>query len=534
VGPLNTGEDFTADVNQFQQPPVTVTVPQTPDPMRAKFDALAKDLAAPTELGKLQVNLPPVYRDELVATTSSAATATPLQPTPPQLPDPAIGTSAAAAAKGPQQQTPPQFRLHEAVRKQDVQAVRHHVDDGARPVHLDAVGQSPLDLLDSMNIDAGMRLALRSELLRSQNPSAPPGYVKPEAFHGSPWALEILLSGELKRGVNDPTGGTQALEGQVFFSDRTPLSDGDAHTRVDLRKKARTYGKGLGVKEATPYSRGAQYRVAVVMQDCIAKDRPLDMSGPQTTIKAASQAEAQLLLADRLQKTLHAAAESFSRTKFPKASTEQLAAALHLPRSVVFEIDGQEPANFSGEPLRGILKSAADTVIESLEGGKAPFLAVINDGAVVPVTFGFEKVQGLKSHTVAGLGVLPAKKFSYKSENHPLQDSPHGGKLKEIEVQSLKDLATLMLGSIAKGATIATDSVVRIKAPGAKPPPATYLDSDQLQAFKSRLLEEAAKQTGAPTAQALDAVKNAPVSQLRTLNTHLRNLQLNDFIPPRT
>jgi hypothetical protein len=115
---------------------------------------------------------------------------------------------------------PADLRLHAAVRRVDAAAIRELVDSGLKPVHLNDNRQTPLDVLDSMAIDVASSQLIRSALLHSQNESAPLGYVKPEAFHGSPWGFKILLSGELRGGVNDTKGGTQSLEGKVFFSDR--------------------------------------------------------------------------------------------------------------------------------------------------------------------------------------------------------------------------------------------------------------------------------------------------------------------------
>ena len=131
------------------------------------------------------------------------------------------------------------LKFHRAIASRDVGAVKALKAEGLRPIHLDDQRRYPLQLLDSQASHENQ--ALRNALLQSRNPTAPANYVKPEAFHGTSWGLEILSTGALKGGVNDPKGAAQSLEGKVFFSDRTPLSEQHDFTRPDLRRKARSY-----------------------------------------------------------------------------------------------------------------------------------------------------------------------------------------------------------------------------------------------------------------------------------------------------
>ncbi|WP_052118359.1 hypothetical protein [Erwinia oleae] len=129
------------------------------------------------------------------------------------------------------------------------------------------------------SIDQQLRENMHSALLASQNPTAPKGYTKPEALHGSPWGFEILASGELKGGVNDTKGGWASLEGQVFFSDRTQGKTDDLTTRKDLRSKARDYSEGKGIHSSSPYSRAFQHRMTQALDHHFASGKALNATG---------------------------------------------------------------------------------------------------------------------------------------------------------------------------------------------------------------------------------------------------------------
>lgn len=97
--------------------------------------------------------------------------------------------------------------IHAAVARRDSKQVLQARIEGMRADVLDSERRSPIDVLESMrDLDKRSLSRMRIALLQSLNPTAPLGYIKPEALHGSPWGLEILTSGSLKGGVNDAKG----------------------------------------------------------------------------------------------------------------------------------------------------------------------------------------------------------------------------------------------------------------------------------------------------------------------------------------
>ncbi|WP_052118358.1 hypothetical protein [Erwinia oleae] len=84
-----------------------------------------------------------------------------------------------------------------------------------------------------------------------------------------------------------------------------------------------------------------------------------------------------------------------------------------------------------------------------------------------------------------------SKNFSYQSENHPLSGSDKGGKLKEIELRSLQDFATLNLACLAKGVQIPSGTLIRLNpTPREKQDnnlKARYLNPQQSAGFQQKL-----------------------------------------------
>ncbi|GLU34336.1 hypothetical protein Busp01_41780 [Trinickia caryophylli] len=423
------------------------------------------------------------------------------------------------------------MRLHTAVLNTDARAVRMLVASGLKPVYLDEERRTPLDVLDAMPIDAASRRTLRSALLGSQNPSAPQRYVKPEAFHGSPWGFEILMSGELRSGANDAKGGTQSLEGKVFFSDRTPGSPLEITIRTDLRKNARLYSNGYGWKSTTATSRGFQYRMAQAMLDGIHRQAPLNMSGEPEMIQVDDWSEIEPGVVDYLAQALHKTG-SFEKPEFEHASLHEMFEAIRLPSSLTFTVGHAHTTFVEGPQLWDLYARAAAQLKQNLESGKAPLLAMINEGRVVPIVFGFEKVFELQSHTIRYKPPKGRKDYSYQSENHPLSGSSKGGRLKEIEVRHLHDLATLTVACLARGVVIPDDVTIRIKQYAAQAPQAEYWTAAQRAAFEATLIDALAHWTGHHSGEMRYVLANAPIEQLQAFNAHLRSLPLAH--PPRT
>ncbi|ATB42311.1 hypothetical protein CYFUS_007789 [Cystobacter fuscus] len=425
--------------------------------------------------------------------------------------------------------------LHQAVLEKDIDKVRALISAGVRPTALDESRRSPLDLLDSMSLDPSTKQQLRHELLASKNPTAPAHYTKWEAGHGSPWGLEILVSGELKGGVNDAKGGAESLEGMVFFSDRTPERSTDSTTRANLRNKARLYAEGKGTKPSSAVNRALQYKMTQALQEAADKGTPLELTKKPIQINVDSMDEAHAALKTQMQSIL--TDNSFLLPGLAKMSPGQISSKLKFPSEITISSRDGGERKIAGSELAELYAKLGGELKSELENGKAPFLGLINNGAIVPMVFGFEKLSGLKSHTISGAPNEAPKQFSYQNKNHPLGGSETGGKLKEIELRDLKDLATLQLGCLAKGVEIPPDVVIRISpAAGIKSRTgvkAQYLTREQVEGFNSRLLQEIASATRLPPGEVSAALAKAPISTLQTINGSLRERPLDTFVPER-
>ncbi|QKJ88242.1 hypothetical protein PMPD1_3319 [Paramixta manurensis] len=365
--------------------------------------------------------------------------------------------------------------FHQAVAQSDTETIQQLRQQGYRPVALDAQGDSPLDALEKRHdIDAATRVKLHQSLLASLNTTAPPGYTKPEAFHGSPWGFEILRSGILKGGVNDRKGGSQSLEGQVFFSDRTKQSPNDTETRPNLRSKPRVYAKGMGAKITTVETRSQIYQLAkAINRTSLSSDAAALMVKTGDDLPEAVYQSLMLRL-------------SANNLSLTKETLESVAAQL-IPTDIKV-IDNS--LTLSTPQSTELIRTALQRIEQEMVNGKMPYLNLLNNGATVPLVFGFSKINNLKTHQISPL-TKHINRFSYQSEDHPLTGSANGGKLKEIEVRSLADLATLTLACQAQGITLPTDALIRInptprekKEHGSK---AHYLDASAIERFRHAL-----------------------------------------------
>ncbi|WP_052130658.1 hypothetical protein [Erwinia typographi] len=322
------------------------------------------------------------------------------------------------------------FPLHEAVKQHDTKAISQLRQEGQKTNQLNEANLSPIDLLSRRrSIDQELREKMHTALLSSMNPTAPKGYTKPEALHGSPWGFEILASGELKGGANDAKGGAQSLEGQVFFSDRTPESSSDRMTRDNLRGKARVYSQGKGMHSSNPVARAFQHRMTQAISAHLASGQPLPSSGNDIKL-SVNAGENVNDVAVRWLQNLLTNARNMNAKKFEDIPTENSTALLKLPESVTFTFPDDHQQTCHGAGLKSLLADAAKTLQQELEGGKAPLLAMINNGKIVPMVFGFSKIDDLKTHSISGAFSGVAKNYSYQSENHPLNGSLKGGGIK--------------------------------------------------------------------------------------------------------
>jgi hypothetical protein len=419
--------------------------------------------------------------------------------------------------EAPEASTP----LHAAVVNRDAEALARLRKDGQRATALNAEGHSPLDVLDRMrDIDERSRSGLRMALLQSLNPTAPLAYAKPEALHGTPWGLEILQSGALKGGVNDAKGGTQSLEGKVFFSDRTREGSKDTTTRPNLRSKARTYALGKGVNTSNAHSRVLQHRMAQVILQALNTGKTLPSNTIAPTIDIADPKQLPAESAAWLQRFLHGSyiLKPVGRT-FIGAPLDEHLDDLKLPGSIALRSDGKV-TELRGEDLNRFYHQAASELQRSLEDGKAPYLGLLNQGGIVPLVFGFEKINNLSTHEID----YPSdtRRYSYQNKEHPLSGSPeNGGKLKEMEVRGLDDFVTVCLGCAIKGVELPADLVVRVKA--GKSEKAQYLDASQTALFRQKLAAQVAEQAGDEPLGTLE------LHQLQRINSDIRAQNLSEW-----
>ncbi|HEY4262093.1 MAG TPA: hypothetical protein VGM98_18125 [Schlesneria sp.] len=398
-------------------------------------------------------------------------------------------------------------------------------------------GRSLFDIVDEMSdageIGASTATELRNALLHSRNPDAPSGYSKPQAFHGSPWGFEILESEKLKCGANDPKGGKCSLEGKVFFSDRTPVRDGAPITRADLRSKARAYSEGNGVKPENAANRGLIYRMTQVVLEQLERGGSMlsfsaNRNQPLVVDDIENSDAVREAVKTYLAEALHAQRKCF---KFADRSRPSLA-PVRLPTKLEFAAERSgKKSTVRGALLVELYRVAAKGLREDLERGKAPFLSVINNGQVVPLVFGFEKVWGLGSHYIERKGVS-----SYQNVDHPLVGTRNtGGRLREIEVRNLHDLGTVMLASLSRGTHIPADTVVRVKGSKGKFK-ARYLTQEQYAGFEKGLLKALHPQESRRLDELRSYVAGMSIGDLQGLNAQLRQLPLGriaKWIPDR-
>ncbi|NIF48075.1 ankyrin repeat domain-containing protein [Enterobacter sp. Ap-1006] len=390
--------------------------------------------------------------------------------------------------------------FHQAVAQNDIATIQKLRQQGYKPVALDQHGNSPLDALaNRRDIDGTTRARLYHSLLASLNPSAPSGYIKPEAFHGSPWGFEILRSGALKGGVNDPKGGSQSLEGKVFFSDRTRESSNKFETRENLRQKPRVYAKGLGIKPTTVETRSNLYVLSKAINHASSASH-----FPASTLTLKSSNNLEEAVYDSLVRLL-----SNNGYRLKKETPEQILQQTGVPAHIKF-VDNSHPP--SGEQTRKLIGSAFQRIENEMVSGKLPFLNLLNNGQTLPLVFGFSKVNNLKTHTIHNSLSNTASMFNYQAENHPLSGTANGGKLKEIEVKSLADLATLTLACKVRNVALPKDALIRInptpnekKQHGLK---ALYLDASALARFSHALLGSGTTNMGRMTLEQLQSLNH--------------------------
>lgn len=410
--------------------------------------------------------------------------------------------------------------FHDAVKRGDASQIKQLRQQGLLANQLDTQDRSPLDILDSMrNIDSRSRSSIRMALLESLNNTAPRGHMKPEAFHGTPWGLEVLVSGGLMGGANDKKGGSQSLEGQVFFSDRTRESDGDKTTRKGLRTKPRIYAKGAGMKPSNAFSRALQHGLTQVILKNLDSGQVLkpEMQPGKINVANLNHITAQEAVT-WLQQMLH---DSHIMKGNHKTPGDLYALGKFLPTSVVLQ-QGEQQKVLKGDSLRRFYQDTVNTLQRDLENGKAPFLSLLNQGNVVPMVFGFEKINHLSSHSINNTLTRKTSHFSYQSQAHPLQGGPNGGKLKELEVRSLDDLATLCLGCAAKGTALPPGLVVRLKA--RKDVKAQYLDASKVTRFQTEILRQAQHLAGN------QQLGGQPMERLQSINVKLRSNNLHSLV----
>lgn len=410
--------------------------------------------------------------------------------------------------------------LHEAVANQDVAGVRALIASGAKLGKLDSQRRTPLDVLDSLGASRAAGTALRRELLRPRNPAAPDGHSKPEALHGSPWGFEILESQALAGGRHAPKGGHSSLEGMVFFSTRTPESAAAQAVRADWRSGPRRYAKGSASSSNSPAQAGIRYQLASAVLDRAGSAASWQPTAEPHRYDADTPAELAGQLSHELRTALFVMAQ-----RTPANNAEALTRSveqLPLRGSVLMCRHNGERVRIDGDALRALYRDAAAGIkLQQERSDTMPYLCLMNRGQIVPVVFGFEKVEGLQTHTLAS-----GKQHAYQAATHPLAGSEQGGRLTEIEVGSREDLATLSLACLSRGIALPPDAVVRINPPpgekrttGAR---AAFLNPQQLQDFHATLAQQVSTLAGVDAGQAGQALSAMPVAALQDINDRAR------------
>ncbi|MBN3724971.1 hypothetical protein [Burkholderia sp. Ac-20379] len=410
--------------------------------------------------------------------------------------------------------------LHEAVAHQDIDGVRALIGAGAKLNKLDTQRRTPLDVLDTLGASRSVGTALRRELLRPRNPAAPDGHSKPEALHGSPWGFEILESKALAGGRHAPKGGHSSLEGMVFFSTRTPESATSQSVRGDWRGGPRRYAKGSASSSNSPAQAGIRYQLASAVLERAGSAASWQPTADPQRYDANTPEELAGQLAQELRTAMFVMAQ-----RTPANNAEALGRSIEqlpLRASVLMCKPNGERVRIDGDALRTLYRDAAADIKHQQEHSDSmPYLCLMNRGQIVPVVFGFEKVEGLRTHTLAS-----GKQHAYQEAVHPLAGSEQGGRLTEIEVGSREDLATLSLACLSRGIEIPPDAVVRINPPpgekrttGAR---AAYLNAQQVQQFHATLAQQVSAHAGVAPAQARQTLSAMPVATLQDVNDRAR------------
>lgn len=427
-------------------------------------------------------------------------------------------------SRPPQSQILQSSPLHQAVESEDAEKITQLRHEGQRPILLNSQRESPIDVLDKKtHLDKTLRDKLHNSLLKSLNPTAPAGYKKPEALHGTPWGLEILKSGALKGGINDAKGGRQSLEGKVFFSDRTPETENSNTTRTNLRAKPRIYGRGASMQISGAASRAIQHRMSMVLNQQLCQGRVLNYNTSSTTINLNSHTDESEALASWLQNLIYAQTLTQPKRKLAAMDDTKLENILKFPLELKITHPNGTKDIYAGDTLTAKIAQTAAMLQNVLEAGKAPLLSMINRGEVIPIVFGFGKITDLKVHQVDSVTASDAKLYCYQDNNHPLAGTDKGGRLQEIELRNVADLATLMLGCQAQQITIPSDVLIRLRPSSGQ---AQYIDGQQLASFNRQLNDSLPSDCVSP--------REASITQLQTLNHHLRQQPLEKFLPLRS
>ncbi|MBF7142219.1 MULTISPECIES: hypothetical protein [Pseudomonas] len=204
---------------------------------------------------------------------------------------------------------------------------------------------------------------------------------------------------------------------------------------------------------------------------------------------------------------------------------------MHLPRRLDIKESGTgKILSVEGQPLQALYGQAIRSGLDTLEAGKAPYLALLNSGKVVPLVFGFSPIKALKTHTVKTFSGRHLR-YSYQDEDHALAGSANGGRLLEIEARDLQDLATLALGMRVKGASLPedTNTAIRLRASrnsqtGAKQGKAIYLSAEHFTGFRGKLDQWLESQ------HIEGELSEQPLAQLQALNKTLRAAPLQTWV----
>jgi len=435
-----------------------------------------------------------------------------------------------------------------AIHNNDVEGIKQLIDGGSKPQGVDENGISPANFLINQyqagKLSKASATKLYKALCSTSNPTAPEGYAKPFARHGT-WNIgDILKSGSLRGTPTPGTHGESYIPEKVFLTTPTPVVDKDFVVR-DSRHLARKYGNAdIGAlaqnNDQKAYSVYAQAfslldKAGVQLASLIKADGPaprkiyIDMladTNQQTFINDAAVAHlTKTIQANVIGVLYHREIRNISSAQY-----QQIFSGIKLPHKIDFVVNHEKEVTH--QVTSGDVHAALAQMRKNSSEHETS-LAALNRGAQVPTVLGFSPVTDLKTHQVHEL--VRALLHQYRETALPLSGDNNGGKLVELEMRTPEHLSTLLLHAELENYALPKDAVVRLKkqvndsgkassvakdnkSDAQKAEKAVYLSGPQLDSFKMQVKKE------------IDGfLRNAGVGKLENLD-RLQRQELNDHL----